>query len=112
MDTPDVVAVGRAAARLSDWQTITYFLMVLIVLLIVERYFYAISIRRERRDMGRERERMWQVSEKFGEAADKLGDEVNKVATELEVQRALGARLEGVVTALESRVAALDRRQP
>jgi hypothetical protein len=34
---PDVTAAGRAAATLSDWQTITYFLLILLAVATVER---------------------------------------------------------------------------
>jgi hypothetical protein len=34
---PDVVAAGRTAATLSDWQTIAFFLMVLLAIATVER---------------------------------------------------------------------------
>jgi hypothetical protein len=107
---PDPVEAGRVAAQLSDWQTITYFLMVLLVAFLVERYLYSRSVRQERKDMASERQQMWAVSEKFGEAATKLGEQTNSVVTELQVQRALNARLEGVVTQLEDHVSVLERR--
>lgn len=34
---PDVVEAGRVAAQLSDWQTITFFLIVLLVVGVLER---------------------------------------------------------------------------
>lgn len=34
---PDVIAAGRTAATLSDWQTIAFFLMVLLAIATVER---------------------------------------------------------------------------
>lgn len=108
---PSVVeASGRAAAQLSDWQTVTYFLMVIIVMLIAERVYYATMIRKERRDMAGERERMWSVSDKFGDAAKTLGENTNKVVTELEVQRALNARMEHVITDAEEALKELRRR--
>lgn len=113
-NAPDLGEVGRVAAQLTDWQTITYFLMVLILGQALERTWYATGVRKERRDMIAEREqmrqdmiaereRMWGVSEKFGDAADKLGDQLNHVITEIKVQSALNARLESVVTASEER---------
>lgn len=105
--TVDVAEIGRVSAQLSDWQTITFFLMAIIAMLILERAWAAYSFRKEREAMAHERERMWAVSEKFGEAADKLGERTHQVVTELEVNRALNARTEQVMAGLESRVAEL-----
>lgn len=116
--TVDVGEIGRSAAQLSDWQTITYFLAALLIMAAIERilsgYFakrereaLAENVRKEREAMASERDRMWSVSEQFGAAADKIGDAQNNVVTELQVQRALNARFEGVVTGLEHKVTTL-----
>lgn len=99
--TPDVVEIGRTAAQLSDWQTITYFLMVVVLLQMIERAWYAGSVRKERQDMTGERERMWEVSKEFGAAGRQLGNEISKVTAELQVQQALEARFERVLAAIE-----------
>lgn len=117
---PDIADIGRAAAQLSDWQTMAFFLMALLIMAVIERGWSGYSarverqalaetLRKEREDMAAERGRMWGVSEKFGDAASKLGGEVNNVVTELQVQRALNARLEGFVADLEKHVSTLER---
>lgn len=106
---PDVIEVGRVLATLDDWRAIAFVLVVLVIASFVERTWYGASIRRERNDMAAERERMWKVSEKFGAAADKNSDATNKIVTELEVARALNARIEGAVERLEERVSELGR---
>jgi hypothetical protein len=108
---PDVVEAGRVLATLDDWRAIAFVLVLVIVILIVERAWYSSAIRGERRDMSAERERMWGVSEKFGDAAAKYSEATHKVVTELEVNRALNARLESTVGVLEKRVAELDSRK-
>ena len=117
----DVAEVGRVSAQLSDWQTITYFMMVLLVLAVIERMYSGYLARKEREAlqntlqeeraaMAVEREKMWGVSDKFGDAAQRLGGEIGNVVTELQVNRALSARLEGVVATLEKQVAGLSAR--
>jgi hypothetical protein len=90
VQNPDVIKAGEVLATLNDWRAITFLLVFVIVCFIVERGLSS-------RAMQKERERMWQVSEKFGDAAERLGEQLNDVVTELQVQRALNARLESFV---------------
>jgi hypothetical protein len=119
MQTPDVVDAGRVLATLNDWRALLYVMVVtqatfigLVIALVRALLKRSADMAKEREEMSQERGRMWAVSEKFGDAADKLGRETNRVVTELEVQRALNARLEGVVTNLESRVDRLIDKLP
>lgn len=84
---PDVVEAGRVLATLDDWRAITFVLVFVIVMMVIERGAAAWNMRKER-------EKMWSVADKFGEAADKLGDTMGELKTELAVLRAVSARVE------------------
>jgi ABC-type transporter Mla subunit MlaD len=72
---PDVVQAGRVAAGLTDWQTITYFLIFLLVISTVERLIAG-----------------WQsrsTAAKLGDAIDRLADATESRATDIKVTLAL-----------------------
>lgn len=72
---PDVVDAGRTAATLSDWQTIAFFLMFIIVVSTVERLIAG-----------------WQsrsTATKLAQAIDRLADATESRATDIKVTLAL-----------------------
>jgi hypothetical protein len=102
---PDVVATGKVMATLQDFQLILYVMVVVFIVLVFERLYAGWSMRAERKDMAQERSRlqeemrlerakMWEVADKFGSAADKIGDQTDKLVIELQVLRAVAARVE------------------
>lgn len=103
--TPDIHKAGETLATLNDWRAIVFILAFAFVVLIAERFVAAWGMRQERKElraerealqkeMSLEREKMWKVADKFGDAADKVGEGLDKVAIQLEVLRALAARVE------------------
>lgn len=72
---PDVVEAGRVAATLSDWQTITYFLIFLLVVGTAERFFSYWQARNTSRDMAA--------------ALDRLGEAVRLQGTDIKVALAV-----------------------
>lgn len=72
---PDVIEAGRVAAQLSDWQTITYFLVFLLTVQTVERWIAG-----------------WQAratSRQLADAIDKLADALAKDSGDIKVNLAL-----------------------
>jgi hypothetical protein len=93
---PDVIGAGRVAANLSDVQTILYFLMVLIVCLLVERWASG-----------------WQsrsTADKFAKAANVLSDAMKADGAQTTVQLALVQKeLSDVRTAQATIIRQLDQ---
>jgi hypothetical protein len=85
---PDAIEAGRVAATLSDWQTIAFFLMVLLAIATVERIISA-----------------WQnrgTASQLADAIDRLADAMKSDASTIAVNMALnGEKLNSVLTALE-----------
>ena len=88
---------GRVLATLDDWRAILFLAAIVIIFLIVVVVVLLRATRQERKDMSEERGRMWSVADKFGAAADKL-------STEMQVQAALSARVEGALDRCERRL--------
>lgn len=78
---------GRVLATLDDWRAILFVAVLLIVGLGLTVFTLLRANRHERLDIAAERERIWMVAAKFGEAAGSL-------TTEVQVTRALNARVE------------------
>jgi hypothetical protein len=89
---PDAVEAGRVAAGLSDWQTITYFLIVLLAISTVERLIAG-----------------WQsrsTAAKLAEAIDGLAEATQSRATDIKVTLALIQQAEGDLKGLLTNVGA------
>lgn len=99
VSTVDMQEVGRVMATLDDWRTIVYAMLVIFAIMVLERAAAAWGMRNERRDMRAEREKMWEVADKFGEAAKEYTSATDKVVVELQVLRALAARVESATDA-------------
>jgi FtsZ-interacting cell division protein ZipA len=104
----NVEAVGKVMATLDDVRLILYVAIVLIVVLVLKDFWTAAGMRADRKEMraeretlraeaAKEREKMWEVADKFGEAAEKIGEQTDKLVIELQVLRAISARVEGQV---------------
>lgn len=92
--TPDLAEVGRRLAELQDFRLIFYVLIVIVFTMAIERALSAWGMRKERAEMRLERQEMWKVADKFTDAAKEFSEQTNKVVVELQVLRALAARVE------------------
>jgi hypothetical protein len=92
--TPSVTDVADGMARLDPTETALFVLIVLFFVMVTERGLAAWGMRQERQQMSSERQRMWDVSDKFAEAAKEYSEATDKVVVELQVLRALAARVE------------------
>jgi hypothetical protein len=92
-----VAGSGRVLATLDDVRAI-YFILVIALLFFGALIIYLIRTNRaDRIEMRKEREIWMGMGDKFGTAAETLATQTNKVVTELEVQRALSARVESTL---------------
>ena len=79
--------ISHDLAQLQDFRLLFYVLILIIILLITERWLAAAGMRKERQDM-------WKVADKFSTAAKEFSDQTDKLVIELQVLRALTSRVE------------------
>jgi hypothetical protein len=90
---PDVVAAGRTAATLSDWQTIAFFLMVLLAIATVERIISGWQARN--------------TATQLADAVDRLASAMKADSTTISVNLALSLkRMDDILAAMRR----LDRK--
>ena len=87
----EVVSSGQVLAQLNDWRAITFVLVVVIVVLLLERYW-------SNKDMRAERKAMMDVATKFAENAGEVAQAMSALRTEIMAFRITTARVESVVT--------------
>jgi hypothetical protein len=86
--------LANGLAQLQDFRLLFYVLIILLFLMVLERAWAAAGMRKERKDMVAERQQMWAVADRFSEAAREYGENTDKLVVELQVLRALTARVE------------------
>jgi len=79
--------LANGLAQLQDFRLLFYVLIVMIFVLIAERWSASYGMRKER-------EKMWAVADKFSEAAKEFSEQTDKLVVELQVLRALTSRVE------------------
>lgn len=84
---PDVVEVGKVLATLDDWRAITYVLIFIIVVLIVERAWTGWRQQAER-------SKMWELAARFDASAALVAEALSGVRQEIAVLRAVSSRIE------------------
>lgn len=93
----EAVSSGQVLAQLNDWRAITFVLVVVIVCLLLERYWSNKDMRAERRDM-------MAVATKFAENAGEVAQAMSALRAEVMAFRITTARVESITQAnLEER---------
>lgn len=83
----DINEAGRVLAQLDDWRAITFVLVLVIVVLLLERYF-------TQRDMRLERKAMMDVANQFATNSGKVAEAMSALRQELMSLRLTTARVE------------------
>lgn len=73
---------GRVLADLNDWRAIVFVLVLIIFLMIMERFWL-------QREMRLERKEQREISTVFGNSADKVADAISAMREELGILRAV-----------------------
>lgn len=92
--TPSPETIEKLAdglAKVQDFRLLFYVLILVLILMVLERWTASAGMRKER-------EQMWAVADKFTEAAKEYSSNTDKLVVELQVLRALTARVEANVT--------------
>lgn len=84
---PDVIEAGRVMAELNDWRAITFVLVLVIAILLLERLW-------SQRDMRLERREMKEIARSFADSAGAVAEALATLRTEVTVLRITSARME------------------
>lgn len=83
---PDVNKTGEVLAQLNDWRAITFVLVFIIVVLLLERIW-------AQREMRLERKEARELANQFGTSADKVANALHLLQTEVAVLRSTSATI-------------------
>lgn len=83
--------VGRVMAQLNDWRAITFVLVVVIVVLLFERYW-------SQREMRLERKAMMEIATQFATSAGAVAEALNSVRQEVAALRLVTARIASIAS--------------
>lgn len=89
----DVIEVGRVMAQLNDWRAITFVLVVVIVVLLMDRFL-------QQREMRLERKAMMDMANTFASNSGKVAGAMEALRGEVLALRLTTARMESTAAAI------------
>lgn len=99
----DAVESGRVLANLNDWRAMTWVLVVVIAMLLLERVWARIDMRIERKQMHAERQQIRELAKDFADSANKTSDALAGITAQMAVMQALSARAEAYLASVLSK---------